>query len=263
MRIGLPLRISSLLAMAFALGMLLATSESRAQRLPKGDCEAPKPVTDLGHCSFAGRKLIGIDLHGAELSRVDFTSAVMAQCDMIGANLRGANLKWADLSGCKIRRADLTGADLFHTRLDFADISGSMLRKAFLFGTDMNNVLADDVDFRGSHMKDILMENGSMRRADLTGVYMLRGAILSSDMRWSKLAHVEMTGANAEEVNFSGADLSNARLRGARLIHASFVGANLDGADLENATFERTDFRGAVHVPDAVRARLSDRWRAD
>lgn len=119
--------IPRLLAILFAVLAATGLSTAHATGLPKGDCAAPRPVTDLTHCSFAGQKIDGLDLHGADLSRVDFSNAHLKECDMIGATLRGANLKWADLTGCRIRRADLTGADLFHTRLDRADISGSSL----------------------------------------------------------------------------------------------------------------------------------------
>ena len=68
------------------------------QGLAKGDCDNPRPVTDLTHCSFAGRVMLGADLHGADLTRVDLSNAKLAGCDLIGATLRGANLKRADLS---------------------------------------------------------------------------------------------------------------------------------------------------------------------
>ena len=35
-----------------------------AEQLPKGDCNDPKPRTDLRHCVFWNKAFSGIDLHG-------------------------------------------------------------------------------------------------------------------------------------------------------------------------------------------------------
>ena len=40
----------------------------------KGDCDSPKAETDLRHCSFAGKNLGNIDLHGTLLDGVDFSN---------------------------------------------------------------------------------------------------------------------------------------------------------------------------------------------
>lgn len=43
------------------------------------------PETDLRHCNFAKQKLLKIDLHGADLTKVDFSNAKMTDCNFNGA----------------------------------------------------------------------------------------------------------------------------------------------------------------------------------
>ncbi len=52
-------------------------------------------------------------------------------------------------------------------------------------------------------------------------------------------------------------------LRGATLYSASFIGARLKGVNFTNAHYEETDFRGVVNLPDTVKKRLSENWRAN
>ena len=48
-----------------------------AEQLPKGDCNDPKPLTDLRHCVFWNKSFSEIDLHSTLLD---------------GVSLRGTNL---------------------------------------------------------------------------------------------------------------------------------------------------------------------------
>jgi Pentapeptide repeats (8 copies) len=70
-----------------------------AASLPKGNCSAPKPYTDLRHCKYRGAdltnlNLAGVDLRGAELYKTKF---------------HGANLKNALVDGAEITNAFLDG----------------------------------------------------------------------------------------------------------------------------------------------------------
>jgi uncharacterized protein YjbI with pentapeptide repeats len=53
------------------IGLLLLHQVSvAAEQLPKGDCNTPKPRTDLRHCGFWNKTFPGIDLHGTLLDGV-------------------------------------------------------------------------------------------------------------------------------------------------------------------------------------------------
>lgn len=75
--------------------------------------------------------MVGIDLRGAVLERVDLGSRddlafAHLQCaDMIGAHLPGANLEDANLSGADLADADFQDADLDGANFQGADVEGA------------------------------------------------------------------------------------------------------------------------------------------
>jgi hypothetical protein len=71
-----------------------------AGALPKGNCEDPKPYTDLRHCHFAGKDLRNKDLSGTDL-RVEY---------LHGTQLQGSNLTKALFKRRDLMRAELDGA---------------------------------------------------------------------------------------------------------------------------------------------------------
>lgn len=81
--------------------LFILTNSVIAAPLPKGDCKAPKPFTDLRHCYFEKTDLSNKDLRGVDL-RVES----LYQTDLSGADLTNAlfdrnKLLVADLSGVK------------------------------------------------------------------------------------------------------------------------------------------------------------------
>ena len=54
--------------------LLLFAANVTAEELPKGDCNAPEPLTDLRHCVFWNRSFSGTDLHGVLLDGVSLRS---------------------------------------------------------------------------------------------------------------------------------------------------------------------------------------------
>ncbi|HEC07382.1 MAG TPA: pentapeptide repeat-containing protein, partial [Thiolapillus brandeum] len=104
---------------------VITSAWSASPGTPKrGNCDKPMPETDLRHCSFAGKRIDGLDIQGAVLNGVDFSNARLNGCNLSGASLKEANLKWAFLTDCTIRKADFLEAELFHTTFDGSVLDG-------------------------------------------------------------------------------------------------------------------------------------------
>jgi uncharacterized protein YjbI with pentapeptide repeats len=125
-----------------------------AEQLPMGDCNTPKPLTDLRHCVFWNKAFSGIDLHGALLDGVSLRGTNLTGCNLSGASLRAADLRWSDFSKCQLNDADFSNSNLFHTTFDGATMDGAKLNKAYLFGSKLNYIQARQADFT-----DAVIEN--------------------------------------------------------------------------------------------------------
>jgi hypothetical protein len=89
--------------------------------------------------------LQGLDLHGANLLRSDFSSADLrngnlSQVNFTLANLNSANLRGATLDRANLAQADLRNADLNSTSLVGADLSGAVLDDADLRNADLSGI---------------------------------------------------------------------------------------------------------------------------
>ena len=93
-------------------------------------------------------------------------------------------------------------------------------------------------------MEGIDLSGGSIART-----YMLRGVIAGGRFVRADLSGSDLTGAAAEEADFSDANLSGARLAGASFDAAVFRSANLQDADFTNARIEGAVFDGAQNMP--------------
>jgi uncharacterized protein YjbI with pentapeptide repeats len=130
-----------------------------AEQLPKGDCNAPKPLTDLRHCVFWNKAFSGIDLHGTLLDGVSLRGTNLTGSNLSGASLRRADLRWSDFSKCQLTDTDFSNSNLFHTTFDGATMDRAKLNKAYMFGSRLNDVQARQADFTDAFMKDLNIEN--------------------------------------------------------------------------------------------------------
>lgn len=225
------------------------TAPDEAQTLPRGNCAAPGPRTDLRHCSFRGYEADAIDLHGALLDGVDLTNARLRGCDLSGARLVKADLKWADLGECTLTGADLSDADLFHATFDDGVLDGADFSGANMFGANLNGVRAVDTNFSRAYMKDIAMEESDFSGAAFRDCFMQRGVLIGSTLTGADLTEAVLSGAALEGADLSRAILSGALVNGARLDGAVFDRAELGGARFVNSVVAGASFIGATGVP--------------
>jgi uncharacterized protein YjbI with pentapeptide repeats len=89
---------------------------------------------------------------------------------------------------------------------------------------------------------------------------MLRGVIAGGRFVNANLSHADLTGAAAEDCDFTNADLSGTRLLGASLRGAMFKNTRLKGSDFSNSDLFNAVFDGAHDLPpslmEAVERRL-------
>jgi uncharacterized protein YjbI with pentapeptide repeats len=152
--------------------------------LPRGVCLAPKPFTDLRHCSFRFKKINDVNLAGANLEGVDFKYVTANELNLEGANLAKTDWRYSNLNEIQADRSLAQDSDWRYTRINDCDLSQSNLRNA---------------DFRYANLNDIKLDN-----ADLTG----------ADIRYATLEDVSLEGANLTDVRSSSNDLFGERIEG-------------------------------------------------
>ena len=170
-----------------------------------------------------------IDLHGADLRKMDLSSMSLRGADFRNADLHSANLERAYLPDADFRKADLSMTNLRSAFLIRADLRG-----ANLFNADLKQAALDYAKFSGANLRKAILYfaglvGADLRRQNLRGVKLGAANLNSADLRYTDLRGAFLCGAN---LNFS--DLSGANLDGADLQSAFMMGTNLTNATLTN-----------------------------
>jgi uncharacterized protein YjbI with pentapeptide repeats len=102
------------------------------------------------NCFIGGINMVGLDLHGANLTRVRmvhsnltgayFANVKLISADMRDTNLTSANLANSDLSGAILSNARLTNTSLSNSNLTNAKMSNTLLAGADLKGANLTGV---------------------------------------------------------------------------------------------------------------------------
>ncbi|XP_054167125.1 BTB/POZ domain-containing protein KCTD9-like [Oppia nitens] len=154
----------------------------------------------------------GVNLAGADLSRLD-----LSYINFKYANLKGARLQGANLSYCCLERADLSssnieGATLFGCKMVCANLENCNLR-----GTNMEEPHGNRTNMEGVNLKGANLEGSQMAGVNLRVATLKNANLQNCDLRGAVLA-----GADLENCDLSGSDLHEANLRGANLKGAAF-----------------------------------------
>ncbi len=212
-------------------------------------------------------KAAPLDLSGALLSGVDFSTAIMdganlgcfpskpgqtAACPSSGttpvcAVLQGTKLNYTSLKGACLRSANLQGADLSYANLDGADL-GSADLQALTYGAPAT--------LTGAFLRDVTLTS-----ANLTGVIANYANFYSSESGTASASGATMTGSKWNNAYLANVDLANAVLQSTEWNQAVLLGATFDSADLSKNTTagEITDFSGAyLQGTDFDNAQVTD-----
>ena len=151
-------------------------------------------------------QLPGANLHGKELSNLDY---------------RNANLANADLTSTRLRNLDLTNADLSRTHWYGAVVRDTLFRSATLRNADLRGSQFSRVDLRGADLR-----NANIALTTIQGVS-YRTALEDSDMRGADLRGADMSAARLWGTDLRGADVRGTNFRGASTIDRSCIGFSL------------------------------------
>jgi len=241
-------RVSLAKALIF---LFLPTTASHAQEMLRG--------VDLAQPAYSQAELTREAIEALLKGKGGGAPLDLSEKSLNGLDLSGLDLSNVNLHAARLVKARLVGAKLDHAILDQAwlleaDLSHASLVDAHLFSAQMQRIRADEADFSLARVTGDLT-GASLRRAKFVE------ADLSSDMKNQSmgLMRVVLSTANAEEADFTAADLSHADLRFLHAARANFSGAALEDADAAGADFAGARWDGVrVTNLDLDQARIDE-----
>lgn len=221
---------------ALILGLVVPMSVSGAASGPAfRDCSGRtiEAGADLRRCDLSGAVIIGLDLHGVDLSRANLQD-VNAGCDpdQPRTNLADARLAKADARRALLCDAILVGADLRDANLGEASLEDADLRSA-----DASSIRLDGAGANFAQFTDARLTNASLRSLFAVGATFNGADLRGADVRDADLAHARFVDAD---------------LRGVQLDRTDLTMADLTGADLQRATGLDTVTWSATICPDGT-----------
>ena len=170
------------------------------------------PGADFHRCDLADSTIIGMDLHGIDMSWSD-VSRVNGGCD--------PDLPRTNLTGSRLARALFVDAKLCDAILTDADIHGSDLTRAALedASLDRANLSWAILDGAGAGFAPFI-------DANLSNPTWRDGAAIGARFAGADLQRIDFRGTNLRSASLVSADLRYARLNGVDLTNADLTGAN-------------------------------------
>ncbi len=179
-----------------------------------------------------GESFDGVDLTGADLSKLDLRGAKMTRAFMESVDLTGTNLEGAELDLAVLARAKLTGANF--TKV--AKIAGANLSETSLAGADFSGLDLTGCYFVGADLTETKFANTTLDRVDFAR---------------AMLKNTDMSGSKATRPKFHKMRFENVSIRGSQwdrpLFYESVViGLDAKGATLPNCSFVDTTVEGCI-----------------
>lgn len=201
---------------------------------------------NLRSADLSRARLNHINLSGANLQGTHFQAAKLAGANLSSANLRGAKLTSADLQDANLTEAELQGADLRRAMLTNADLSATNLESANLTGTELQAAKLCSANLKQAHLSQsnlfgVNLSGANLSSANLSGANLSRTQLFGANLSRANLSGTDLSGTDLSGTNLSGTDLS-----GANLNQANLTGTNLSGADLSHADLRNANLSGAT-----------------
>ncbi|XP_023224821.1 BTB/POZ domain-containing protein KCTD9 isoform X2 [Centruroides vittatus] len=154
----------------------------------------------------------GVNLAGADLSRLD-----LRHINFKYANLHRAKLTGANLSYCCLERADLSLANLEGTIM-----LGVKMLCANLEGADLRSCILEDPAGNRANMEGVNLKGANLEGSQMSGVNLRVATLKNANLQNCDLRGAVLAGADLENCDLSGSDLHEANLRGANLKDTAF-----------------------------------------
>ncbi|KAK9889721.1 hypothetical protein WA026_007102 [Henosepilachna vigintioctopunctata] len=154
----------------------------------------------------------GVNLAGADLSKLDLRYINFKYANMQGCKLTGTNLSW-----CCLERADLS-----YSNIDGAQLLGVKGLCANMEGVSMKNCNFNDPSGTRSNMEGVNLKFANLEGSDMCGINLRVATLKNANLKTCDLRAAVLAGADLEKCDLSGSDLHEANLRGANLKDAAF-----------------------------------------
>ncbi|XP_044754536.1 BTB/POZ domain-containing protein KCTD9 [Coccinella septempunctata] len=154
----------------------------------------------------------GVNLAGADLSKLDLRYINFKYANMQKCKLTGSNLSW-----CCLERADLS-----YTNIDGAQLLGVKGLCANFEGASMRNCNFNDPGGSRSNMEGVNLKFADLEESDMCGVNLRVATLKNANLQNCNLRAAVLAGTDLEKCDLSGSDLHEANLRGANLKDATF-----------------------------------------
>ncbi|KAH9418251.1 BTB/POZ domain-containing protein kctd9 [Dermatophagoides pteronyssinus] len=152
---------------------------------------------------FQGVNLTGADLSKLDLSNINFKYSILRGANLQGATLNNCCLERADLSKCNLEGATLINCHMVCCNLEYSILRGSNMDSPTL--TELTNL-------EGANLNNVNLEGSKMHRVNLR-----IASLKNANAQNCNLDHSCLAGANLENCDLSGSDLNEVNLRGANL----------------------------------------------
>jgi uncharacterized protein YjbI with pentapeptide repeats len=204
------------------------------------------------------------NFRGMNLSRADFSYALLEATCFQNANLIESNFNDSDLTDANfieayLRKAKFQGSQCSNACFTGADMQSAIFRDATLIDVEFDEANISNTDFSSADLRNGKFRNANLRNSKLIGVDLsdaiLSGAILcGADLHQSHLSDANLQNANLTGANLNGASLVGANLRASHLTDANLQKANLTGANLNGASLVGAD----LHASRLIDANLQN-----
>jgi uncharacterized protein YjbI with pentapeptide repeats len=208
--------------------------------------------------------LTGVDLHGADLTTVQFGGfqayeANLSHVDLSGVSLEHSHLVRANLTGAKLPNAGMSYADCRLANLSAADVTGADLNLTAFNGANLSGViglgsargtwrwsldtqLPEGVDKSPIYDEPYTAEKLESDEYNSTDHDLSQIALAGKDLHGKSLTYCTLP------KDLTGTNFDSAKLTKCLAVGANFTGADVGGADFTFALLANADLSHAVQL---------------
>ncbi|MDR1578400.1 MAG: pentapeptide repeat-containing protein [Deltaproteobacteria bacterium] len=233
------------------------------------------PLTILAQAQNSGQPVVGLDLGGQDLDRLNVRSLVFDHCRLVGARIADSSFLDCLFQDCDFSEAvlvnnsfsrgrfigPLTKVNFNHSVFKACSFDAPLFSavdwsrtsiydsdfgpQAKFSGCVFSSAIFGQVKFGQTVIKDSrldfwILRESSFGSLELSNSFGANFQAASLSLRGARAVNCDLTGAN-----FQNSDLTKATLKDLTLVGAFFANANLAEADLSGAEASRAIFQGA------------------